>query len=169
LVVRARLDADGRPGGRGVDGRLDRLPGVDDDRLGAGRRASGESQRERESAGGTGHASLLRFGLLRYAVDEGAVNENLASWSAVEDLSAGVVSVPEASGHEEARRRGRPLPTACGRPPSAPYPPRSAASTWPGCFAASLTRAQCLRTLPSGPHHTVARMPTTHLSPVLTL
>src|SRR2546427_1817819 len=34
---------------------------------GAGRRASGESQRERESAGGTGHASLLGVGYLRYA------------------------------------------------------------------------------------------------------
>src|SRR5439155_9695007 len=75
LVVCARLDADGRPGGRGVDGCLDRLPGVDDDGPGAGRRGSGESQRERESAGGTGHASLLFVGIIGRTVDGILVSE----------------------------------------------------------------------------------------------
>src|SRR6266446_10460207 len=151
LVVRARLDADGRARGRGVDGRLDRPPGVDDDRPGGGRRASGESQRERESAGGTGHASLLGVGYLRYAADKGPVNESRASRSAVEDLSCPTC--------------GRGKRTAWA--PSLLYSPRSAASTCSGCFAASLTRAQCLRTLPSGPIHTVERMTPTVFLPYI--
>src|SRR6266446_9128187 len=91
----------------------------------------------------------------------------LASWSALEDLSPGVVSVPEGFRHEEARRRRRPFPTTCRRPRSAPYPLRNAASTCSGCFAASLTRAQCLRTLPSGPIHTVERMTPTVFLPYI--
>ena len=43
----------------------------------------------------------------------------------------------------------------------------SAASTWSGCFAASATRAQCRRTVPSGPIHTVERMTPTTFRPYM--
>jgi hypothetical protein len=61
-------------------------------------------------------------------------------------------------------RAGRRPPdgAACARPPQPfcfdPRPSRSAASTCSGWASAFATRAQCLRTLPSGPIQTVERI-----------
>jgi len=65
------------------------------------------------------------------------------------------------SGHGEAYE------TPLGFARRAPYSARSAASTCSGCAAASLTRAQCLRTFPSGPIHTVERMTPTVFLPYI--
>ena len=47
-------------------------------------------------------------------------------------------------------------PATAGR--GQPRPARMASRTWAGCLAASATLAQCFRTVPSGPTHTVDRM-----------
>ena len=49
-------------------------------------------------------------------------------------------------------------PRGSGEQLSYAAPARIWSSTWAGCLAASTTRGQYLRTVPSGPIHTLERM-----------